>query len=50
MYLSSSDGVNDGNVDENSQTRQGNTPSVTSAVCKIYLDFVSSHLIAKNIA
>lgn len=38
MYLSSSDGVNDGDADDNTattQNRQGNTPPpVTSAVRK----------------
>ena len=34
MYLSSSDGVNDGDADDSSQNRQGSTPPVSSAVCK----------------
>lgn len=42
MYLSSSDGVNGVDIDDNSQTRQGNTPPVTSAVCKIYLNIFLS--------
>ena len=40
MYLSSSDDVNDGDADDNNtQIRQGNTPPVTSAVCKSYSSF-----------
>jgi hypothetical protein len=37
MYLSSSDGVDGVDVDDNSQTRHGNTPPVNSNVCKIDL-------------
>lgn len=35
MYLSSSDEVNNIDVNDTSQTRQGNELSVTSNVCKI---------------
>ncbi len=35
MYLSSNDVINDVDVDDNSQAEQGNSPPVTSAVCKI---------------
>jgi hypothetical protein len=41
MYLSTSDGADGADIDDNSQTRQGNTSPVPSAVCKIYLNFLS---------
>jgi hypothetical protein len=45
MYLSSNDNITDVDVDDNSQTGQGNTPPVTSAVCKIYFNCFSLILI-----